>query len=45
MCCERQQRWEPLGLTDAVTGGACEGRLDVVERGGVKLAKGLHVGL
>jgi hypothetical protein len=32
-------------LTDAIAGGVCEDRLDVVERGGVQVAKGLHVGL
>jgi hypothetical protein len=30
-----EQRWEPLGLTHAVAGGACKGRLGVVERGDV----------
>ena len=32
-------------LSDAIAGGVCEDRLDVVERGGVQVAKGLHVGL
>ena len=28
--------WQPLGLADAVAGGACEGRLDVVVHGGLR---------